>query len=92
MSPIRAADDPVPFAFCRDDACVTLKRGGCIRKISHVNLCHAATTGHEKAGLDHYTFLQCVAPPPFTLSKEGRADVYPPGRSHGVASSIDLLR
>lgn len=26
-----------------------LCRGGCIRKISHVNPCHAATTGHEKA-------------------------------------------
>ncbi len=26
-----------------------LCRGGCIRKISHVNRCHAATTGHEKA-------------------------------------------
>lgn len=26
-----------------------LRRGGCIRKISHVNLGHAATTGREKA-------------------------------------------
>lgn len=36
---------PAPYFRLIYDLC----RGGCIRKISHVNLCHAATTGHETA-------------------------------------------